>query len=395
MGYYKLVLKPYGPNWANNKDTINAVLETFRDAINGYVNSVDDLNTSGRSYENLWITGDGGSEVAGVVPDEYTRKSAVFIDSGNNNESVMSFVKDHSERTEARDGASKRINMFWEYSTYGLRINCGGESPFGTTIDAAISSVGNFPQQNMISEYFVDGINRINYTPTSYESFTMILTPETVVIQMVGSVTDKPAHTFTLFDTEWNETATASLESSHNVTNIFSPQYCFIHSTPSLVDSSVLHTETNYHTHAGYPAYVNQNGTAMRAAQYQTQNYHWSYYNPWDADIHGTDNNAAMVNAMMKPSLFETRKYNQFLGKNEIKQIDVVKPNSYYETYACSLEGKALNFFRASDDSGETGDTFTTDDNKEYMLIKIHKTGGWNISSSNTTLFACYAIRIA
>ena len=352
------------PSITNDITTQNAIFSDIQKVFSGTYTSKNSFNSSYCDIANSTLTG--------TMPTEY---SAITSATNNGSYAYFYFKKAHKNQSTMK----KQYFMGSRYDGYATRLTFGKEDAGTNWAPSATAPTGN---GNITSSTVV------SMNPGNGVTYTFFITAETLAFHVTDDQTAGAQVFWDYQDTAMDTYVKANIETTH------CPTACFAAVTNTYYNStSVASTQdtlgaflTTYYNPATMLAYHNSGASAT--------NY-WDVNSGFNMDYSGQHNGGFWT---ISPAPWSPH----YLGVAGADQISVMKRVGWQQNGQINIPtiGDALNFYRLSDNVGNSGDTFTVGSDT-YGIIVMHKCGdgastanvGYTNSPANTRN-ACYAVKI-
>jgi len=352
------------PSITNDINTQTAIFSDIQKVFSGTYTSKNSFNSSYCDIANSTLTG--------TMPTEY---SAITLATNNGSYAYFYFKKAHKNQSTMK----KQYFMGSRYDGYATRLAFGKEDAYTNWAPSATAPTGN---GNITSS------TPISMNPGNGITYTFFITAETLAFHVTDDQTAGAQVFWDYQDTAMDTYVKANIETKH------CPTACFAAVTHSYYNSTSVATTsdtlgaflTTYYDPATLLAYHNAGGSAA--------NY-WDVNSGFNMDYGGQHNGGFWT---ISPAPWSPH----YLGVAGADQISVMKRVGWQQNGQTTIPtiGDALNFYRLSDNVGNSGDTFTVGSDT-YGIIVMHKCGdgastvnaGYANSPANTRN-ACYAVKI-
>ena len=352
------------PSIANNITTQNAIFSDIQKVFSGTYTSKNSFNSSYCDIANSTLTG--------TMPTEY---SAIETATNNGSYAYFYFKKAHKNQSTMKKQYYLSASSSGSYTRmgFGKEDSKSNWSPHGS----APTTNGN-----------ITASSTINMAPSSGITYTFFITAETLAFHVTDDQTAGAQVFWDYQDTAMDTYVKANIEPTHCPTAVFAAStYSYYNSTSVATTSDAMQ--------AGLTTFYRPDTmTAYHTPGASGSNY-WDVNSGFNMDYAGqhTSNFWTISPAPWSP---------HYLGAAGADQISVMKRVGWQQNGQTVLPtiGDALNFYRLSDNVGNSGDTFTVGSDT-YGIIVMHKCGdgastthpGYANSPANTRN-ACYAVKI-
>lgn len=283
------------------------------------------------------------------------------------NSDQIDFAKHHYNNSGAYTPKTN-VTLLWTYGAYPkVRTHAGNETPTGPT-DSIYWPV------SLSSNAFAESSNYNNATKyINIDNILMYVSDYWFVIQF--NVGDKSS-TAIVMDYEDTVADQYSFDTNSNC----SPQYCWftdVSDTDPFINASVDFVLGRHH-------YLDRANT-LQTRSLLNDGYTFGYW---------ANNDSNAFPTITSVSVFPTPRVPQAAVQMTTGEAHMLTPvfaipSVGGDTQGTTTFGKVPNFYRTTDNLTSSGDTVTYN-TTEYVILVLHKTGGYHITASPNN--ACYAL---